>query len=39
MPVLLKSKVFVGAIAGVLTKFELGGRFRDARPPAMVATR
>jgi hypothetical protein len=36
MPVLLKSKVFVGAIAGVLTRFELGGRFRDARPPAMV---
>jgi hypothetical protein len=39
MPVLLKSKVFVGAIAGVLTRFELGGRFRDAKPPAMVATR
>ena len=37
MPVLLKSKVFVGAIAGVLTRFELGGRFRDGRPPAMVA--
>jgi len=39
MPVLLKSKVFVGAIAGVLTHFELGGRFRDSRPPAMVAAR
>jgi hypothetical protein len=39
MPVLLKSKVFVGAIAGVLTHFELGGRFRDANPPAMVAVR
>lgn len=38
MPVLLKSKVFVGAIAGVLTKFELGGRFRDGRPPAMAAS-
>jgi Protein of unknown function (DUF3108) len=39
MPVLLKSKVFVGAIAGVLTHFELGGRFHDSRPPAMVAAR
>lgn len=39
MPVLLKSKVFVGAIAGVLTRFELSGRFRDTKPPAMVATR
>ena len=39
MPVLLKSKVLVGAIAGVLTRFELGGRFRDVRPPAMVAQR
>lgn len=39
MPVLLKSKVFVGAIAGVLTRFELGGRFRNLRPPAMVAAR
>lgn len=39
VPVLLKSKVFVGAIAGVLTHFELGGRFRDRRPPAMVASR
>ena len=39
MPVLLKSKVFVGAIAGVLTRFELGGRFRDTKPPAMVAAR
>jgi hypothetical protein len=37
LPVLLKSKVFVGAIAGVLTHFELGGRFRNANPPAMVA--
>lgn len=37
MPVLLKSKVFVGAIAGVLVRFELGGRHRDGRPPAMVA--
>jgi hypothetical protein len=37
MPVLLKSKVFVGAIAGVLTRFELGGRFHDGRPPAMVS--
>ena len=37
MPVLLKSKVMVGAIAGVLTHFELGGRFRDTKPPAMVA--
>jgi len=39
MPVLLKSKVFVGAIAGVLTHFELGGAYRDSKPPAMVATR
>lgn len=39
LPVLLKSKVFVGAIAGVLTRFELGGRYRDSRPPAMVAAR
>lgn len=39
MPVLLKSKVFVGAIAGVLTRFELGGRFQGERPPAMVAAR
>lgn len=39
LPVLLKSKVFVGAIAGVLTRFELGGRFRDTRPPAMVVGR
>jgi len=37
LPVLLKSKVFVGAIAGVLTHFELSGRFRNAKPPAMVA--
>jgi hypothetical protein len=39
MPVLLKSKVFVGAIAGVLTRFELGGRFHGTQPPAMVAAR
>jgi len=39
LPVLLKSKVFVGAIAGVLTHFELGGRFHDAMPPAMVVAR
>jgi hypothetical protein len=37
LPVLLKSKVFVGAIAGVLTRFELGGRWRGQRPPAMVS--
>jgi hypothetical protein len=37
MPVLLKSKVFVGAIAGVLTHFELGGRYQGGRPPAMVS--
>jgi hypothetical protein len=39
LPVLLKSKVFVGAIAGVLKSFELGGRFRDSKPPAMIAAR
>jgi hypothetical protein len=39
LPVLLKSKVFVGAIAGVLTHFELGGRYRDGKPPAMVVAR
>lgn len=39
LPVLLQSKVFVGAIAGVLTHFELGGRFRDGKPPAMVVAR
>ena len=39
LPVLLKSKVFVGAIAGVLTHFQLGGRFRDRKPPAMIAAR
>jgi hypothetical protein len=39
MPVLLKSKVFVGAIAAVLTRFELGGPARDGRPAAMVAPR
>jgi hypothetical protein len=37
LPVLLKSKVFVGAIAGVLVHFELGGRYRDSQPPAMVS--
>lgn len=39
LPVLLKSKVFVGAIAGVLTRFELGGSFRGGKPPAMAAAR
>jgi hypothetical protein len=34
MPVLMKTKIIVGAIAAVLTDFELGGEAQ--RPPAMV---
>ena len=37
MPVLMKSKIAVGAIASVLKEFKLGGRFAGSAPPAMLA--
>jgi hypothetical protein len=36
MPVLMKTKIIVGAIAVVLTDFQLGGADTQAKPPAMV---
>jgi len=36
MPVLMKTKIIVGAIAAVLTEFELGDGAGTVRPPAMV---
>lgn len=35
MPVLMKTKIVVGAIASVLTHFKLGGSFAGSQPPAM----
>jgi hypothetical protein len=36
MPVLMKTKIIVGAIAVVLVDFQLGGADTQATPPAMV---
>ena len=36
MPVLMKTKIIVGAIAAVLTDFELGAASTHRKPPAMV---
>lgn len=36
MPVLMKTKIIVGAIAAVLTDFQLGGASGNRKPPAMV---